>query len=280
MNSRNIMNGRNAASAGSGRTRGATPPAAAAGWIFGRHAVSAALANPARRWRVLVAIAAQQGEAQALAVGAVARRLGAAPPVRVLDRAGIAALLPAGAVHQGLALQVEPLAEPRFDELLRRLATGSGRQIVVALDRVSDPHNLGAVLRSAAAFGGAAVLVARHGAPPAGGVLAKAASGALEQVPLVRVVNLVRALEALKAVGFWIYGLDAAAESPLASFSLGTRVALVLGAEGGGMRRLVRTACDHLARLPTMPLQPTLNVSCAAAAALYELVRAPTPKPR
>jgi 23S rRNA (guanosine2251-2'-O)-methyltransferase len=259
------------------RGTAALAPAAAEGWIYGRHAVGAALANPRRRWHVLVAIVAQHNEAQALAAAAVARRLGAAPPIRVVDRAGIAALLPAGAVHQGLALQVEPLAEPGFDEALRRLGAGSGRQIVVALDRVSDPHNLGAVLRSAAAFGAAAVVVARHGAPPAGGVLAKAASGALDQVPLIRVVNLARALDALKAVGFWVCGLDAAAPIPLSALALGARVALVLGAEGGGMRRLVRAACDHLARLPTAPTQPTLNVSCAAAAALYELVRTPTP---
>jgi 23S rRNA (guanosine2251-2'-O)-methyltransferase len=261
------------------RRTAAIAPAAAEGWIYGRHAVGAALTNPRRRWHVLVALAAQQSEAQALAAAALARRLGTAPPIRLLDRAGIAALLPGGAVHQGLALKVEPLAEAGLDAELRRLAADTGRQIVVALDRVSDPHNLGAVLRSAAAFGAAAVVIARHGAPPLGGVLAKAASGALEQVPLIRVVNLVRALDALKAVGFWVCGLDVTAASPLSALALGTRVALVLGAEGGGMRRLVRAACDHLARLPTLPMQPTLNVSCAAAAALYELVRTPTPAP-
>jgi len=248
-------------------------PAAAESWIYGRHAVRAALANPLRRWRVLIALAGHEAEAQALVAGALARQRDAADPVRVLDRAGIAALLPAGAVHQGLALRVEPLAEPVLDALLRQPMTGPGRQVVVVLDRVGDPQNVGAVLRSAAAFGASAVLIGRHGAPPAGGALAKAASGALETMPLVRVVNLAQALDALKRAGFWICGLDAAAATPLSALDLGERAALVLGSEGGGMRRLVRARCDHLARLPTHPAQPTLNVSNAAAVALYELFR-------
>jgi 23S rRNA (guanosine2251-2'-O)-methyltransferase len=242
-------------------------------WIYGRHAVRAALANPERHWHVLVALAGQEAEARALVTGALAPQRGAAEPVRVLDRTGIDAMLPAGAVHQGLALAVEPLAEPDFDELLWRLATGSGRQVVVALDQVGDPHNVGAVLRSAAAFGAGAVFVARHGAPPAFGALAKAGSGALERVPLVSVVNLARALAALKQAGFWVCGLDERAASPLSALDLGDRVALVLGSEGSGMRRLVRARCDHFARLPTLATQPTLNVSSAAAVALYELVR-------
>jgi 23S rRNA (guanosine2251-2'-O)-methyltransferase len=248
-------------------------PAAAENWIYGRHAVRAALANPARRWRVLVAIAAQEAEARALVAGALAPRRGPSEPVRVLDRAGIAAMLPEGAVHQGLALAVEPLAELDLDEFLGRIAAEPGRQVVVALDQVVDPHNVGAVLRSAAAFGAGAVLVARHGAPPAQGALAKAASGALERVPLVRVVNLARALDRLKRTGFWVCGLDENATSPLLALDLGERAALVLGSEGGGMRRLVRARCDHLARLPTLAAQPTLNVSSAAAVALYELFR-------
>ena len=133
------------------------------------------------------------------------------------------------------------------------------------LDQVSDPHNVGAVLRSAAAFGALAVVLAAHGAPPATGALAKAASGALETVPLVRAVNLARTLDQLKEEGFWVCGLDETADETLAALDLGERVAIVLGSEGGGMRRLVREHCDHLARLPTLAAQPTLNVSNAAA---------------
>jgi 23S rRNA (guanosine2251-2'-O)-methyltransferase len=191
----------------------------------------------------------------------------------VLDRDGIAALLPDGAVHQGLALAVEPLLEPDLDEVLRRAAVLSGRSVVVVLDRVSDPHNVGAVLRSASAFGALAVVLPMHGSPPVTGALAKAASGALESVPLVRIVNLAQALDRLKAAAFWICGLDETASQALAALDLGERVALVLGAEGGGMRRLVRERCDYLARLPTRTQQSTINVSNAAAVALYELMR-------
>jgi 23S rRNA (guanosine2251-2'-O)-methyltransferase len=248
-------------------------PDAAERWIYGRHAVGAALANPLRHWRVLVALAGQESEARELVAGARAMQRGAAEPVRVLDRAGFAVMLPEGSVHQGLALEVEPLAEPDLDELLRGLAAASRRQVIVALDQVADPHNVGAVLRSAAAFGAGAVLVTRRNSPVASGALAKAASGALEGLPLVRVVNLARALEALKRAGFWICGLDEGAPTALSALDLGERVALVLGSEGGGLRRLVSACCDHLARLPTLAAQPTLNVSNAAAVALYELAR-------
>jgi 23S rRNA (guanosine2251-2'-O)-methyltransferase len=168
---------------------------------------------------------------------------------------------------------VEPLAEPDLDDVLRRAATAPGRCVIVLLDQVSDPRNVGAVLRSAAAFGALAVVLAVHGAPPVTGALAKAASGALEQVPLVRVVNLARALDQLKDAGFWVCGLEANAEQTLAALELGDRVAIVLGSEGSGMRRLVRERCDHLARLPTRSAQATINVSSAAAIALYELAR-------
>ena len=146
--------------------------------------------------------------------------------------------------------------------------------MIVALDQVTDPRNVGAVLRSAAAFGALAVVLAVRGTPPVTGALAKAASGALEQVPLVHVVNLARALDLLKEAGFWICGLEATAQKTLADLDLGDRVAVVLGSEGGGMRRLVRERCDHLARLPTRGTQATINVSSAAAVALYELARA------
>jgi 23S rRNA (guanosine2251-2'-O)-methyltransferase len=243
-------------------------------WIYGRHTVAAALANPERRWRRLSVLAGEEAEAQQLLAAAVAERRGAAgASLEILDRDAFAALLPPGAVHQGLALEVEPLFEPSLDDLLRELATASGRCIVVALDQVSDPQNVGAVLRSAAAFGARAVVLAAHGAPPVTGALAKAASGAVDRVPLIRVVNLARALARLKEAGFWVCGLDAAATAPLAALDLGRRAVLVLGSEGSGIRRLVREHCDHLARLPTSAAQPTLNVANAAAVALYELVR-------
>ena len=234
-------------------------------WIYGRHAVAAALANPERRWYRLAVLTEREQEARTLIAIAAAARRGNGEPMRVLDRDDFAALLPEGAVHQGLALAVEPLVEPDLEDVLRRAATLLGRSVILLLDQVTDPHNVGAVLRSANAFGALAVVLPMHGAPPVTGALAKAASGALENVPLVRVVNLAHALDRLKAAAFWICGLDETASQTLAALDLGERVALVLGSEGGGMRRLVRERCDHLARLPTRIQQSTINVSNAAA---------------
>jgi 23S rRNA (guanosine2251-2'-O)-methyltransferase len=235
--------------------------------------VTAALANPERRWHRFAVLTGQESEAQALVAAAAAVRVGDGEPVRVFDRGGFAALLPEGAAHQGLALAVEPLAEPDLGDVLRRATSVAGPSVIVLLDQVTDPHNVGAVLRSASAFGALAVIVPMRGAPPAGGALAKAASGALERVPLIHVVNLARVLDRLKEAGFWVCGLDATASQMLAALDLGARVVLVLGSEGGGMRRLVRERCDYLARLPACSQQPTINVSNAAAIALYELVR-------
>jgi 23S rRNA (guanosine2251-2'-O)-methyltransferase len=242
-------------------------------WIYGRHAVAAALANPERRWYRLAVLTEREQEARTLIAIAAAARRGNGEPIRVFDRDDFAALLPEGAVHQGLALAVEPLVEPDLEDVLRRVATLLGRSVILLLDQVTDPHNVGAVLRSANAFGALAVVLPMHGAPPVTGALAKAASGALENVPLVRVVNLAHALDRLKAAAFWICGLDETASQTLAALDLGERVALVLGSEGGGMRRLVRERCDYLARLPTRIQQSTINVSNAAAVALYELLR-------
>ena len=248
-------------------------------WLYGRHAVAAALANPERRWRRLVILAGAEIEAAALVAAAraerhVAKSEPAGEPVEVLEAVAFNRLLPEGAVHQSWALEVLPLEAPDLDDVLRAATLRPGRSIIVVLDQVTDPHNVGAVLRSAAAFGAAAVVIAEHGAPPVGGVLAKAASGALDCVPLVRVVNLARALDRLKEAGYWCCGLDESAPAPLATLDLGPRVALVLGSEGGGLRRLLRERCDYLARLPTRPALSSLNVSNAAAIALYELVRA------
>ena len=242
-------------------------------WIYGRHAVAAALANPERRWYRLAVLTEREQEARTLIAIAAAARRGNGEPIRVFDRDDFTALLPEGAVHQGLALAVEPLVEPDLEDVLRRAATLLGRSVILLLDQVTDPHNVGAVLRSANAFGALAVVLPMHGAPPVTGALAKAASGALENVPLVRVVNLAHALDRLKAAAFWICGLDETASQTLAALDLGERVALVLGSEGGGMRRLVRKRCDYLARLPTRIQQSTINVSNAAAVALYELLR-------
>ena len=249
-------------------------------WLYGRHAVAAALANPARFVRRLAAQTESAPEAQTLLAGALAKKA-AGIAVEPFDRAGLAALLPEGAVHQGIALQVEPLIPVFLDDFLAEFGPPAHQagghdtenRLVILLDQVTDPHNVGAVLRSAAAFGALAIILPEHGAPPVSGVLAKAASGALEYVPLIRVVNLARALDRLKEAGFWSIGLDEAADKVLSEIEPAGRVALVLGAEGEGLRRLTRERCDHLARLPTSGPIASLNISNAAAIALYELAR-------
>jgi len=233
--------------------------------------VAAALANPERHWRRLAVLTGQEDEGRALVAAARATRRGDGEAIRVLDRRGFAALLGDAAVHQGLALDVEPLEPPDLDDVLRAAALAE-RTVLVVLDQVADPQNVGAILRAAAAFGAAAVVVAAHGAPPATGALAKAASGALELVPLIPAVNLARTLDRLKAAGFWCCGLDERADDALGGLDFGPRAALVLGGEGVGLRRLVRESCDYLARLPTSPQMPSLNVSTAAAIALYALL--------
>jgi 23S rRNA (guanosine2251-2'-O)-methyltransferase len=237
--------------------------------VYGRHAVQAALANP-RRQVVAIRHTPQAADALAAILAAVpAGRRAVLPRPQPAERADIEAGLPAGAVHQGLALKVAPLPDP---DLAGLIAGWEGRDdvVVVVLDQVTDPHNVGAVLRSAAAFGAAAlVLQDRHG-PPVTGALAKTASGALDVVPMARVVNLARALRDLQGAGFWCTGLAEEGAVELAQVDLGGRCALVLGAEGSGLRRLTRESCDALARLPTCPPIGSLNVSAAAAVALYQ----------
>jgi 23S rRNA (guanosine2251-2'-O)-methyltransferase len=249
------------------KDRGAPPGTS---WIYGRHAVAAALANPARRLRRIVAT--RDLEAELLPLLAAARA-DLPPRPEFVERAALAQLLPEDAVHQGLAIAADPLPRQELRDIVAALPDSAAPHVVVLLDQVSDPHNVGAVLRSAAAFAALALVVPDHGAPPATGVLAKAASGALETVPLVRVGNLVRALEQLKEAGFWCVGLAEDAEQSLAALDLPQRIALVLGAEGGGMRRLTRERCDFLASLPTRGALRSLNVSNAAAVALYEVTR-------
>lgn len=251
-------------------------------WLYGLHAAAAALANPERE--VLRALATPEALERLEGGG----KQGLAARGLTLERAGrgdLDALLPAGAVHQGLALEVRPLEPPTLAQWLDQLEAESAggpsaaeagpaprRRLLLALDQVSDPHNVGAVLRSAAAFGALAVLAPRHGQAPETGVLAKAASGALDHLPYLDAGNLARALELLKERGFWILGLASEGADELSQADPGGPLVLVLGGEGKGLRRLTREACDLLARLPTRPPIDQLNVSNAAAVALYELL--------
>jgi 23S rRNA (guanosine2251-2'-O)-methyltransferase len=234
-------------------------PASEGGWLWGKHAVKAALENPKRRLKKMLVTPAALAEVE----GALRKR-GLAP--QPADNDTIAKLLPRDAVHQGLALLADPLPELDIEDAL---AGTTGHRRLIMLDQVSDPHNLGAILRSAAAFGAAGVIVQDRHSPPVSGTLAKSASGAVEIVPLIRVVNLARTLDELGELGFLRLAFADEAAQPLNSADLRRDLVLVLGAEGEGLRRLTRERCDVAVRLPTNPKMPSLNVSNAAAVALY-----------
>lgn len=186
--------------------------------------------------------------------------------VTLADVADLGRLVPHDAPHQGVVIEVEPLEDAWLDDLLN---TAPDKAILLVLDQVTDPHNVGAILRSAAAFGAIGIVTQDRHSPPESGVIAKAASGALERMPWVRVVNLARALEEIAEAGFWRIGLTGDAEMDLKDALGPQRVALVLGAEGAGLRPNTREHCDALARLPMTDAVESLNVSNAAAVALY-----------
>jgi 23S rRNA (guanosine2251-2'-O)-methyltransferase len=236
-------------------------PANAADWVWGWHATLAALANPRRGPpRRLVASAERAREL-------AARLPGLAAP-EIAEPAAIARLLPQGAVHQGVALKAAPIEPLALAEL-----ADPARGVVVMLDHVTDPQNVGAVFRSAAAFGARGVIVQDRHAPAFTGALAKAAAGALDVTPHARVVNLARALDELDRLGWRAVGLAGDAAEPLAAVLDGRPTVLVLGSEGEGLRRLVGEHCDALARIPMPGGFESLNVSAAAAIALYEATR-------
>ncbi|HVZ54228.1 MAG TPA: 23S rRNA (guanosine(2251)-2'-O)-methyltransferase RlmB [Pseudolabrys sp.] len=223
--------------------------------IYGWHTVTAALQNPARQIRRL------------LATENAARRLseeGIASPVapEIVRPSAIAERLLPDAVHQGLYLEADPLPSPAVEGL-------PAQGVVLVLDQITDPHNVGAIFRSAAAFAATAIVTTQRHSPEATGALAKAASGALEHVPLINVQNLARGLAALKARGFLVVGLDSSGEADLSELPLRAPLALVLGAEGKGLRQLTRETCDHVARIDLPGVITSLNVSNAAALALY-----------
>ncbi|PWC33482.1 23S rRNA (guanosine(2251)-2'-O)-methyltransferase RlmB [Azospirillum sp. TSO35-2] len=247
------------------------PPAARGVLLYGLHPVSAAWTNPERRIHRLLVTDSGRAALEPAIAAARARGL-ARPEATPVDRTELDRLLPPGAVHQGVAVDTSPLPDVGIEDICNELA-GATSAVIVALDQVTDPHNVGAILRSAAAFGARAVVVTERHAPETTGVLAKSASGALEAVPLVRVTNLARALTELQQHGFWSVGLAESGTSTLAQVNLTGKTVLVMGAEGSGLRRLTMERCDAVARLPTGGPVGSLNVSNAAAVALYEVAR-------
>ncbi len=229
--------------------------------LWGRHAVAAALANPQR---TIVRISVTREAAADFEIDPDV-------PVTYADAADLGRLVPRDAPHQGIVADVERLPDIWLGDLLD--GADDGRPLLV-LDQVTDPHNVGAILRSAAAFDALGIVTQDRHAPPESGALAKAASGALETVPWVRVVNLARALDEIAEAGFWRVGLTGEAEMTLEEALGPPRIALVLGAEGEGMRHNTQAHCDALARLPISERIESLNVSNAAAVALYAAVTA------
>lgn len=227
--------------------------------LWGRHAVEAALLNPERNHRKLWATRE--------AVAELSGELPADFPVEWAQGVDLGRLVARDAPHQGLVLECDPLEDVFLEEVL----LGDPARPLIVLDSVTDPHNVGAILRSAAAFNACAILTQDRHAPPESGVVAKSASGALELVPWVRVVNLARALEDVAEAGYWRIGLAGDAPLTLAEALPTTPVALVLGAEGEGMRHNIAQHCDALARLPISAAMESLNVSNAAAIALYAI---------
>jgi 23S rRNA (guanosine2251-2'-O)-methyltransferase len=232
--------------------------------LYGWHTVKAALENPNRRFRRLLAT-----ENAIRRLGDDGVKLPLTPELVRPD--AIASQLPPDAVHQGLLAEADALKSPAIEDL-------PAEGIVLALDQITDPHNVGAILRSAAAFGVKAVVMTARHSPEATGVLAKSASGALEYVPIAEVGNLARALDTLKARGFQLVGLDSSGTTQLEALPVMAPLTLVLGAEGKGLRQLTRTTCDHVARLDLPGTIKDLNVSNAAALALYIATSALKPR--
>jgi 23S rRNA (guanosine2251-2'-O)-methyltransferase len=223
--------------------------------LYGWHTVAAALANPRRKVRKIFAT---ENAARRLAE----EGLGLAIPPEIVRPDAIAARLSPDAVHNGLLIEAEPLPALELEDL-------ADEGTVLVLDQITDPHNVGAILRSAAAFGVKAIVTTARHSPEATGVLAKSASGALDLVPAVTVQNLARTLTEMKERGWLTVGLDSEGETDLAAADLREPLALVLGAEGKGLRQLTRETCDIRARLELPGALKSLNVSNAAAVALY-----------
>ncbi len=234
-------------------------------WLYGRHAAAAALANPHRRIRRGFATKNAFDWLKTLELRD--DRLALIEDARpdAIDR-----LLKEGAVHQGLAVEAFDLDRARLKDVCE--PDGSRRPVVV-LDQITDPQNIGAVFRSAAAFGARASIVQDRRTPPLSGALAKAAAGAVETLPCVKAVNIARALEALKDLGYHCAGLASTSAAPISELPIDRPIAIVLGAEGAGLRQLVGETCDRLYRIPIAPQMESLNVSNAAAIALYEATR-------
>jgi 23S rRNA (guanosine2251-2'-O)-methyltransferase len=229
-------------------------------WIYGKHAVLAALRNKRRQLYQLLgtkdALLAINDTLQITQV-----------KVDIVDSKYLDKILGSQVLHQNLALEAAPLKELSLEDILEDAAQNS---VLVILDQLTDPHNVGAILRSSAAFAASAVIMTKHNSPKDSAVIAKVAAGAMEITPLIKVTNLAQSIKIIKDQGYWVIGLDGYAKECLHQVKLQGKIALVLGSEGLGLRRLTIENCDILAKLPIDGMMESLNVSNAAAIALYE----------
>lgn len=234
--------------------------------LYGVHAVTEAWANPERNIHALYGTQkALDGFDFSVAKGLTR------PEARVVDKEILDKAFPQGAVHQGLALDCAPLAEMSAQDLMIKTRDAQN-SVLVMLDQVTDPHNVGAIIRSCAAFGAAGLIMQRKHAPELTGVLAKTACGGVEHLDVAYETNLSRAIENLQQDGYFVYGLDERGAQTIGQIKKGGKSVIVLGAEGSGLRRLVAEHCDDLVRLPTQPPIASLNVSNAAAVALFSFL--------
>ncbi|MBL4836695.1 MAG: 23S rRNA (guanosine(2251)-2'-O)-methyltransferase RlmB [Kordiimonadaceae bacterium] len=254
---------RSSAPQGMEQAHALTPTSRNSYFLFGRNSVQAALANKSRECVRLI------GTEKSLADCPLPERRSKLPIETHKHTGHIAASVPEGSPHQGILLEVRPL--PGLD--LQDLEPNpQGKNIILMLDQVTDPHNVGACMRSAAAFGARALITQDRNSPDEGGVLARSAAGALEILPWLKVANLAQALDTLRHMGYWHVGLDGNTEQSIRTLKLGDNIVIVMGSEGKGLRPLVRKNCDVIAKIPMQGAVESLNVSNAAAISLYQLV--------
>jgi 23S rRNA (guanosine2251-2'-O)-methyltransferase len=234
-------------------------------WLFGKHAVLAALENPMRKIKRLMVTKRSHDQYQEALTEIHLQHRALSPEIATIEV--FEKNLPNDSVHQGIALLTVPLPDNHIDECC--VVLKDQKNLILVLDQVTDPHNVGAIIRSAAAFGVKAIITPDRNTPPESGTLAKSASGALEALPWVRVTNLSRTLDQLAEMGYWRIGLDGYAEQDIRDADFGDNIVLVMGAEGKGMRRGTADHCDGLVKLPISRTVESLNVSNAAAVALY-----------
>lgn len=229
--------------------------------LYGHHAVFEALKNPSRK--IIKVLITPENETEF-------KKEFRDIPYQVVQKKEIEKALPQNAVHQGFALFTKPL-EPVFLEDLINATANKEKCVVLILDQLTDPQNIGAIMRSAAAFNVSGLIVQDKNAPLESGTMAKASAGTIEFMPLVRATNLSRAIESLKKAGFWVIGMDGYAKQSLKDINKNAKLAVVMGSEGAGMRRLIQESCDITVRLNMNPRVESLNVSVAAGIVLYEL---------